>query len=152
MESFLGIQTKNTSNSPSDELDRIRNVRNTMDRLSYAYDKPEELSAYEEKMLEHLNETFKEFYEELDRLVNFLVLDGEYLSSKNTPERLVEVLKRLEKEVFGKVNLNYPRIAQVQVGQTLALSEYFEEYKVNKKETAIKLTVSLEEDMKRMLI
>jgi 1-acyl-sn-glycerol-3-phosphate acyltransferase len=147
LESYLDIRVS-SSNSM---LERIRTVRNTMDKLSYAYDKPDTLSAYAKTMSLQLEKTFDEFYDELDRLVNFLVFDGLYLSSKNSPERIVEVLRRLEKEVFGKVFIKHPRTCNITVGQTLALKDSFEEYTKDKKSTTKNLTALLEQNMAQML-
>jgi 1-acyl-sn-glycerol-3-phosphate acyltransferase len=147
MEDFLGIR----EHSPSEFLDRIRKVRNHMDKLAHSYNKPDELSFYEERIIEHLRKTYAEFYDELDRLVNFLIFDGDYLTKKATPERFVEIIKRLEREIYGHPKFSHPRTAQVRLGEVIDLKDHLETYLSNKKAIVKSITNQLELTISNLL-
>ncbi len=147
MEFFLDLKP----DSKCSQLDRIRNIRNKMDKLIYSYTEPENLSNYEERMVEHLRGTFKEFYDELDRLVNFLVLNEGYLSEKQTPERFVEVIRHFEKEVYGESKISFPRTAHLKAGEIISLKDSYSDYLNDKKTFTQKIAARLEADMRAML-
>lgn len=132
-------------------LNRLREIRNTMDALIHSYDDPDEFTPYEHRMLEHLRETMREFYLDLDRIVYFLTYTEAYLQENRTPERLIEVLRRLEREVYGEAKLTYPRQAVVKVGEIINLKDQYENYEKNKKEWVKTMALNLESDMMQMI-
>jgi hypothetical protein len=83
--------------------------------------------------------------------VYFLTYDESYLKESQTPERYIDVIRRLEREVFGDAKLVYPRVAQVKVGNIVNLKAHFAEYETNKKEFVKIMANNLEENMWALL-
>lgn len=132
-------------------IDRMREIRNTMDRLVHTYDDPVDLSEYEKNVVEHFRITLSEFYQDLDRVASFLTYDESYLQENQSPERMAEMITRLEREVFGETRLLHPRVAVVQLGTIHNLKEHFSEYEADKKGFVQKLANQMEQDMMGML-
>jgi 1-acyl-sn-glycerol-3-phosphate acyltransferase len=147
MELFLDLKPDPQAST----LNRLREIRNTMDHLVHSYDDPAELTDYEKRMVEHHRLALGEFYKDLDRVVYFLTYDESYLKESQTPERYIDVLRRLEREVLGDAKLSYPRVAVVQVGDVVDLKEHFGQYEANKKEFVKTMASMLEEKMWMML-
>lgn len=133
-------------------LDRIRRVRNTMDKLTYRYQDVSDLSDYEQNMCARLDRMFKGFYLELERLQNFLVIREGYIPERPEAERFIEVLRRFEREVFCKDKLTHPKTAKVQVGTIINLRDYYEQYKENKKDTLQSIAKQFEEEINDLVI
>ena len=147
MELFLEI----TPPPEMSYLDRVRVIRNQMDHLIHTYHDPGHLSDYETRMLEHLRGTFAEFYDDLERLVNFMTMDEGYLRDRWTRERFVELLRRLEKEVYGAARIQAPRTVVVRVGDIFNLKDRFPEYQKDKKAVAQAIASEIEADMTHLL-
>jgi 1-acyl-sn-glycerol-3-phosphate acyltransferase len=151
MESFLEIPTPPAGPRAPTLLDRVRTIRNKMDRIVHAYGEvAEAASAYERRQLELRRQAFVDFYADLGRLVNFLTLRGDYLATA-TPERFAEVVLRLEQEILGKPRLVYPRTVDVQVGELVNLRDHLPAYARDKKKTAAELAERLEMEMTTLL-
>ena len=76
------------------------------------------------------------------RLLNFDAMYDGYVAASPTPERFLDTLTRLEREVF---RLNRPapkgdRQAIIRIGEPVNLQEYFHSYQHNRVETVEKLT------------
>ncbi len=147
MELFLDLKPDPSLST----LDRLREIRNTMDKLIHTYDDPEEMTPYERRIAEHMRLALQEFYEDLDRVVYFVTYDEAYLRDNRTNERLIEAIRRLEKEVFGLARLTYPRVAAVEVGEVISLKDSFADYEADKKGHVKLLAQRLEQDMAAML-
>ncbi|WP_373531010.1 lysophospholipid acyltransferase family protein [Vampirovibrio sp.] len=148
MELFLGL--KLDLEAPA--LNRLREIRNTMDHMIHSYDDPADLSDYEKRMVEHLRLTLSEFYKDLDRVVYFLTYDETYLRENRSPERFIEMIRRLEREIYGEARLNHPRIAMVQLGKVLNLQTHFQAYEADKKGFVRQIAANLEEDMRQLIL
>lgn len=148
MELFLDLRPDPDAST----LSRIRDIRNTMDRVIHAYeDSPPTRSLYEQRVLDSFRSALREFYQDLDRVVHFLTYDESYLQANPSPERYVEMLRRLEREVYGVSRLTYPRQAVVQVGHVINLKSCFKAYEADKRGFPRQLAQQLEDDMARML-
>lgn len=147
MELFLDLK----SDPNAQTLNRLREVRNTMDHLIHSYENPEELNAYQKRMIEHLRTALSEFYTDLDRVIYFLTYDEAYLQEKQTPERFIDMLRRLEREVLGASKLSHPRTAVVKVGEIINLKDNFGDYEADKKKFVKSLANQLEVDMEQLL-
>jgi len=132
-------------------LDRTRVIRNQIDKVSYHYKDPAELTDYERNNLKRNKKLYASFYNELDRLANFIVLRDGYIAANKRPERFIELIKRLEKEIYGRIKISHPRECVVQVGEALNLKTLLEDYKNNKKPTLQKLASQLELNTNTML-
>ncbi len=80
------------------------------------------------------------------RLLNFDAMYDGYVAASPTPERFLDTLTRLEREVF---RLNRPapkgdRQAVIRIGEPVNLQEYFHSYQNNRVETVEELTKKLQ--------
>lgn len=147
MEKFLGIPIKLDQSITS----RIHVIRNKVDKLGLTYQEEDHLSEYEKNVLAQTKLTLKGFYNDLNFLANFSVIRDGYVAEKKSPERFIEVLQRMEKEVFGEVKLKLPRIAKVKLGEVINTKQKYEEYKSNKKDTVQTIASKMERNMREML-
>jgi 1-acyl-sn-glycerol-3-phosphate acyltransferase len=81
---------------------------------------------------------------DLRRLHNFLAVSDGYVAAGMTEERFLEVLARLEVEVLGRQERRLPSRALLRVGETLALGEFFPEYRQNKRAAVAAATEALQ--------
>jgi 1-acyl-sn-glycerol-3-phosphate acyltransferase len=132
-------------------IERMREIRNTMDRLIHTYDEPTTWTAYQKRMVEHFRLSLREFYQDLERVSCFLTYDEAYLRENQSPERLAEMLMRLEREVFGKSRLKHPRVAIVKLGKIVNLKEHFPTYEADRKGFIQRLAHQMENDMMHLL-
>jgi hypothetical protein len=65
---------------------------------------------------------------ELRRVLEFVAMTGDYSSEVQTQERFLDVLGRLELEVFGKLRFLPPRGVAITAGAPLDLALHFREY------------------------
>ena len=63
---------------------------------------------------------------------------------ERSQERFLEVIVRLEREVFGTSKMRGPRVASVRVGEPKNLRESYDTYKARKRETVEQITLELE--------
>ncbi|MEB3286191.1 MAG: 1-acyl-sn-glycerol-3-phosphate acyltransferase [Vampirovibrionales bacterium] len=171
-ERLLGQMERYLDLFPQEEqsyLERIRAARNRIDVLVYSYEDTDEFSDYERHSLEMRQKTFSGFYQHLGSLVNFLTFqEGRVIGRSSLhapeaedvesfddvesqreyqPERLMELVHRLEKEILGQVVTHHPRTAVVKLGKIHNLSDYYPAYLGDKKKTVLDLTDELEAEM-----
>ena len=60
------------------------------------------------------------------------------------PERFLDVILRLEREVFGRSEMRGPRVASVRVGEPIDLRERHDAYRARKRETVEEITSDVE--------
>jgi len=87
------------------------------------------------------------------RLLNFDAIYDGYVAADPTPERFLETLIRLEREVFG---IGQPppkgdRKVIIRVGEPVNLKDYFERYQQNRSETVNTLVAQVRQDMQSLL-
>lgn len=122
MEQFLDL----TPDPNKVILERVRDIRNAMDRRCHVYQDIEDLSEYERNQLQHLREQFQGFYTDLARLLNFLTLHRGSLTANL--DDAMEVLRRLEHEVFGAPRTYAPKTAYLHVGQVTPLDQITDDH------------------------
>lgn len=127
-------------------LDRIRRIRNSVDKIVGQVPKGER-TLYQKKLIEHQKQVLKSFYEDLDRVVNFIAVYDGYLHPEMPTDRVVEMIRRLELEVLGKRLFVHPRDAFVTVKSPINLTEYFNQFLEDKKSTVEKVTKRIELDL-----
>ena len=76
---------------------------------------PEEHNEYDLRRHRRRMEIARPLFGELQRFQNFIAVTGDYIISQPTAERFLEVLGRLEKEVFGEVRQSVAREAVVRL-------------------------------------
>ncbi len=114
-------------------LERVRRIRNMVDKL--LKDVPEDLTPYQARLFDHQKAVLKNFYWDLDRIVNFIAIYDGYMHPDMTAERYVEVIRRLEKEVYGWYHLRHPRTVYMKVLEPIDLKSYFPQFLQDKKKT-----------------
>ena len=135
-EQIMGIHTD------ADVLTRVRALKNLVD--AEVYKDIEQMTEYEQKIHEELLQKFQQFYPDLERLINFIAISDGYVATEPSPERFLEVIIRLEKEVFGTAKMRGPRVASLRVGEPKNLRDCYDTYKSQKKETVEQITLELE--------
>ncbi|MYA72478.1 hypothetical protein F4009_16670 [Candidatus Poribacteria bacterium] len=87
---------------------------------------------------------FQQFYQDLERLINFIAISDGYVAKEPSQERFLEVILRLEREVFGTAKMRGPRVASLRVGDPKNLRDCYDTYKAQKRETVEQITLELE--------
>lgn len=97
--------------------------------------------------------TYESIYRATVRLLNFDAIYDGYVAASPTPERFLDTLTRLEREVF-KIDRPAPkghRKAFIRIGNPVNLKEYFESYKQNRANTVERLTQQLQQSVQSNL-
>lgn len=150
LENFMLTKMEQVVNLPYEPelsyLDRVRRIRNTVNRV--LKEVPEEsLTVYQKRLHEHQKAVLENFYWDLDRIVNFIAIYDGYISENMALERYVEVIRRLEREVFGDYHLQHPRVAVVKVLKPIDLKDHFEAFLQDKKKVVEELAQAIEQDL-----
>ena len=145
MEEFMGV-TPQTTVLPRT---RVRALQNLID--AEIYRETDEISAYERQIHEQRLGKFQEFYPDLNRLFNFIAIYDGYVGENRSPERFLEVITRLEREVFGDSKPRGPRIAFMRFGTPKNLLDRYEAYKQDKKQTVQDTTLELETEVQTLI-
>jgi hypothetical protein len=127
-------------------LERIRQIRNTVDKVLSEGDK-ESNTLYAKRLFTHQKAVLKHFYDDLARVVNFIAIYDGYLKPDMNAAEYVEILRRLEKEIFGNVKLVHPRVGNVCVQEPIDLKQYFEAFLADKKSTTTQLAKTVEQQI-----
>lgn len=135
-ERIMGIDSK------ADVLTRVRALKNLVD--AEVYKDIDQMTEYERKIHEELLQKFQRFYPDLERLINFIAISDGYVAEEPSPERFLDVIIRLEREVFGTSKMRGPRVASVRVGEPKNLQEYYDTYKAERRKTVEQITLELE--------
>lgn len=134
--------------SPEPELsylDRVRGIRNKTDAvLTHA---EEEGSLYQSRLHAQQKLVLKNYYQNLDRVVNFVAIYDGYLQPDMNEARYIELIRRLEKEVFGACQLLHPRTAQVHISDPIDLKFYFSDFLTDKRVTVHQLACEIEQKL-----
>ena len=145
MEEFMGATLQTNVHSRA----RIRALKNLID--AEIYRETEEISAYERQIHEQRLEKFQEFYPDLNRLINFIAIYDGYVGETQSPERFLEVITRIEREVFGDSKPRGPRSASMRFGTPKNLLDRYEAYKQDKKQTVQDVTLELETEVQTLI-
>ena len=135
-EQIMGIH------SEADVLTRVRALKNLVD--AEVYKDIDQMTEYERKIHEELLQKFQRFYPDLERLINFIAISDGYVAEERSQERFLDVIVRLEREVFGTSKIRGPRVASVRVGEPKNLRDCYDTYKAEKRETVEQITLELE--------
>ena len=145
MEEFMGVTPQPTIHPRT----RVRALKNLID--GEIYRETDELPAYERQIHEQRLEKFQEFYPDLNRLINFIAIYDGYVGETQSPERFLEVITRIEREVFGDSKPRGPRIAFMRFGTPKNLLDRYENYKQDKKQTVQDITLELETEVQALI-
>lgn len=150
----------------NDRIQRLKQsvVQEVAQRLSIPYT-PGDLIRERVYQIQHLLQTQTEEVEQdpvltLDwvekatsRLLNFDAIYDGYVAENPTPERFLDTLTRLEREVF---DIDQPppkgyRQAKLQLGQPMNLKTYFEDYRRDRTEAVNQLTTVVQQSVQAKL-
>lgn len=132
------------------ELEWVRVLRNKLD--DFIYEDEKDMSEYEKEIHAEKEKTYKTYYKDLNRVVNFISIYDGYVSERSTQERIAEVLERMETEVLGGESPpKGAREVMIDVGEAINLGDYWSLYKKNKKEAVNQVTERLFSEISRML-
>ncbi|HEY9683608.1 MAG TPA: lysophospholipid acyltransferase family protein [Drouetiella sp.] len=134
------------------QLEMVRILRNHIDDFIYATES--DSSEYEKKVHEERAATLRGFYNDLDRVVNFIAIYDGYLKDNLTQERFADILDRLEREIkrTREPSFRGSRIVLLDVGEPINLSERYADYKSAKKATIAKVTEEISGQISDMLV
>jgi 1-acyl-sn-glycerol-3-phosphate acyltransferase len=88
---------------------------------------------------------------DLRRLQNFLAVTDGYVAEQMTGERFLDVIGRLEREVFGRVHRRVPREAVVRIAPAVELGEHYEAYRQRRREVVAQVTADVEGCVRTLL-
>jgi 1-acyl-sn-glycerol-3-phosphate acyltransferase len=109
--------------TPEENATTVEQVRQVVTRINTAIlNEDEQASPYVKRRLSIRNQFLRQFYPLTDRILHFLTLYPNYLTTQEVNHRYVELVMRYEKEVFGKILFRHPKTAQVFVAQPIELN------------------------------
>lgn len=132
--------------SPADQLHHLY-----FDLKSWVGLLPPDHSDYDERLYEQRMDIAEPLFKDLTRLQNFIAVTGDYVAAEATAERFLDVLGRLEKEVFGSIRHNVPREALVKIAPPIRLENHYHAYQTKKREAVGNVTKTMEETIRGML-
>jgi hypothetical protein len=127
--------------------DRIRAVVNGLDRMVIA----EDASEFTKRTMRRRHAETVPLYRDLERAGRFLATGARYIADEPSDERYLEVISRIEEELFGTTQPYGPRRADVRVGQPLDAADLFGSYESDPRGTVAALTTRLEQEVRNLL-
>jgi hypothetical protein len=127
--------------------DRVREIVNALDRMTFE----EDASEFTKQTMRRRHEETLPLYRDMERAGRFLATGAHYVAQSPTDERFLEVISRLEEELFGFSPMRGPRRAVVTVGEPFDLRTHHPTYKSNPRNTVAKVTEDLEDRVKALL-
>jgi 1-acyl-sn-glycerol-3-phosphate acyltransferase len=129
---------------------RMRALYNTIERI--AQGEPA-ASEYERKLQEREQKEARRLARELDRVMEFIALSVSDDDDENviSPESFLDVVGRLEVEVFNRRKTRSPRKVYIQVGEPMNLANDLESYRRDPQATVRETTLALEAKVREML-
>jgi hypothetical protein len=123
----LGMNPDKLGESISERMRTLINVVHSVTRDEVL---PE--SIYQARLLLQERERVRPLLHDLDRLANWVAVHDHYVAAHPSPERQVEVLRRIEIEVFGKTKLKGRRKCAVRLAEAFDLRDWREAYSEDK--------------------
>ena len=145
MESFLELSPQSDRNP----LRRVRAIQNRIDEEIYR--DMDEMTEYERGVHAQRVEKFRQFYTDVRRIVNSIAIYEGYIGEDPSQERFLEVITRLEVEVYGRSNVKGPLDAFLRIGTPKNLLDSYETYKKEKRQTTQQITLELETDVQNII-
>ena len=145
MESFMELVPHPDWNP----LRRVRAIQNRID--GEIYRELDEMTEYERGVHTQRVDKFRQFYTDLRRIVNSIAIYEGYIGENPSQERFLEVITRLEVEVFGRSKVKGPLDAFVRIGEPKNLLASYEAYKKDKRQTTQQVTLELETEVQKIV-
>lgn len=119
-------------------VERMRYVINAAHQVTL--EQPASDNAYDRKLWEEHRTHVEPTIQDLDRLANWIAVYDGYVASDPSQERVVQTIRRLEMEVFGKMICNGPQECRLEVGEPVSLRSTWSEYSQDKRQTVADVT------------
>lgn len=136
------------------QLEHVRVLRNTIDDIIYSDELEENASDYHKKIHEEKAQMLRGFYNDLNRVVNFIAIYDGYATEHKTQERFSDVLDRLETEIMRDREPSFrgTRHVLIDVGEAINVCDLYDSYKRDKKGTIGKITDEISGQISSMLV
>jgi len=128
-------------------FERMRSLFNAIDQIIYYAPEDE----YSRQLHRSRQQEVQKLYNDLSRIHHFIALYDGYVKEMMSTERFLDVINRLEMEVYGKIKFFGPRKAVLRIGKPLNIQNDFQRYKSDKKGTIKEITVTLEASVQSLL-
>lgn len=145
MEGFLKLSPQSDRNP----LRRVRAIQNRIDEEIYR--DVDEMTEYERGVHAQRVDKFRQFYTDVRRIVNSIAIYEGYIGEDPSQERFLEVITRLEVEVYGRSNVKGPLDAFLRIGTPKNLLDSYGTYKKQKRQTTQQITLELETDVQNII-
>ena len=145
MENFLKLAPLSDRNP----LRRVRAIQNRIDEEIYR--DVDEMTEYERGVHAQRVDKFRQFYTDLRRIVNSIAIYEGYIGEDPSQERFLEVITRLEVEVYGRSKVKGPLDAFLRIGTPKNLLDSYETYKKEKRQTTQQITLDLETEVQNII-
>jgi hypothetical protein len=145
---YLDIKLKDNMNL----LNKLRTLFNVINSVIYKENNELNTTDYEKRLYQEKKQELKNFYDDLHRVWKFIAIYEGYIKENPSDEKFLEVIKRIEWELFGKERRYGPLKAIIKIGKEINLLDYYQNYKKQKKETIEHLTYELENQVKELLL
>jgi hypothetical protein len=86
-------------------------------------EEPQEATPYDTELRRHQQERSRPLLRDLGRLANWIAVYDGYVAANPTPERMIDLLTRLERECFGQAKIGGPRKCVVRLGTPVDLAD-----------------------------
>lgn len=133
-------------------LNKLRTLFNVINSVIYKENNELNTTDYEKRLYQEKRQELINFYDDLHRVWKFIAIYEGYIKENPSDERFLEVIKRIEWELFGKERRYGPLKAIIKIGKEINLLDYYQNYKKQKKETTEYLTNELENQVKELLL
>lgn len=132
------------------DLECVRVLRNKLD--DFIFEDEKKMTEYERVVHEEKQRVYKSYYRDLNRVVTFICIYDGYVTEHMTQERYSDVIERMEIEIFdGDPSIKGPREILIDVGEAIDLSDFYADFKKEKKATIQKVTDLIFEEISTML-
>jgi 1-acyl-sn-glycerol-3-phosphate acyltransferase len=129
--------------------EEMRSVINAVHRVTQ--DDSAVKTDYDRRLWEEARSHMQPALHELDRLANWIAVYDGYVGSNPTPERMVHLLVRMEKEVLGEVVIRGKQLAHVGIGEPISLADRLPAYEADKRATVASVTHEVEASVQGLL-
>ena len=130
--------------------EEMRTVINAVHRVTD--DASQAKTDYDLRLWEEARNHLQPALHELDRLANWIAVYDGYVAASPTPERMVHLLVRMEKEVLGEVWIKGRQKAHVAIGPPISLAERIEGYQRDKRGSVAQITKETEDQVQKSLL
>jgi hypothetical protein len=116
---YLDIKLKENMNL----LNKLRTLFNVINSVIYKENNELNTTDYEKRLYQEKSQELRNFYDDLHRVWKFIAIYEGYIKENPSDERFLEVIKRIEWELFGKERRYVTLKAIIKIGKEINLKE-----------------------------